>query len=668
MRQIIITLLSIGLLALNGCVVSKPNASYTSSADYNQRITVRDAHYQTKTSMLGHVSIGLGVAGGAYLGYQMQNGIVRQDGEIRKPIRPANAAIGALAGFATTNLIIYLMGKNKKTSATSADQWLRAANRNFIVYQKQSEISFTAIPRGADQNFLVKNFDDTKGFYRTFPSSSYKDLVFQNSINVIQRSEIPELINIQPNSRYIADAQIRYYESSTKIDELLEAQQRFGNVKYPVEKHAAELTFSIQDVMKFRSKFGQSSVYSDYVFEKIYPSLSLTDINTLVGYYPNAKKVKDAKHFAIEKCKDMSDFGLIKGFGNDFSNEIEERAIQIVLEDRSESPKRLEEFLAIFPKSSKLHRSDNSTYLGGWDLSKKLPKGSGIRMTKTSSDWITCEVGEFKNGKLSGTNCFYSDPIRIYSGEVENGKFKGSGTLKYKDGSNVYIGQFRDGTFNGHGKLCGERAVEYFPIAQNYIRNACYEGPWVNGKPYGQGKLESDDGEFWYKGSFIDGMFGGEGELRLQVSKDIFVPGIRVEGPWYNGKPDGSMAVRTWTLIGTIKAEETEEAHSWEELVPVIEKVDAKFKNYLKKQQANDKKQLAMCYRIKEEKAGLTDIFLDLVKKYTLTCTKNRQESSFELNAKGEYRFLFTFKNNKVFYNYSEAIKFALQETECNCN
>jgi hypothetical protein len=143
------------LCATTGCVVSKPDSTAISAPDYNQRVQVAQAHYCQKTTVAGYGYMLAGTAAAGYYGYTQNGGVVQQNGELREPVRAANAAIGALTGLAITNLTLYAIGRNKTTPSTSAERWLKKSNNRYKVYQKTNETSFTAIPIAAEGGYQV---------------------------------------------------------------------------------------------------------------------------------------------------------------------------------------------------------------------------------------------------------------------------------------------------------------------------------------------------------------------------------------------------------------------------------------------------------------------------------------------------------------------------------
>ncbi len=560
-----ILFLFIPLSIWSSCVVSKPDSSSITAPDYNSRVQVGGAHYKHRASLLGIGAVAAGTAAGGYLGYR-QEWTVRQDGEIRQPIHALNIGLGALAGFAVTNLSLHLMGKNKETESRDALKWLKKANPGYVLYQKSSETHFIAIPGNADGNYSVRSFDDTQGFFRCFPNSPRKEEIFEKSLGVIQRPELPALIALYPNGRHVAAAKLRYYELSPTIEALLEAQQRFPEVAFPLEQQAAERCKTLTDVEIFRGKFGTESRYNDYIFEKLYPSLGFADLLRLLDYFPNAASVIPAKTLAIRKCPDLPSLERLKNkWYPEFKTEMQDKGAALALENAVDFPSKLDRYAWLFPESPWLHTSGDTLYLGHWK--NGMPNGNGLR----KSGGKTYEYGFFAVGKLHGDygKQIY-DATQTYEGGFRHGQYHGKGKVWYHNGS-WYEGDFLFGDRHGKGKACGPETQRYFAL-NCQCSGGCYEGDWLEDYPDGYGKWTSDDGETWYEGYYRDGRFEGQGQLRIP-------PGLRISGNFKNGSPNGNIILKKWTLAGLISEQETVYANNWEAILPGVERLEEKWAN-----------------------------------------------------------------------------------------
>ncbi len=150
----------------------------------------------------------------------------------------------------------------------------------------------------------------------------------------------------------------------------------------------------------------------------------------------------------------------------------------------------------------------------------------------------------------------------VYSGDISDGKFNGTGTLIFPSGDKV-SGEFKDGYIHGHAKISkanGEKLEGQFkkgypsgPGVFSFSSDGEYIGEFDLGYFNGQGKLSYSDGQFFsgefsngdivdgayedgegtrYEGEFKDYNYHGKGKL-IYESGDIF------EGTFVDGALEG---------------------------------------------------------------------------------------------------------------------------------
>ncbi|CAB1432963.1 unnamed protein product [Pleuronectes platessa] len=114
-----------------------------------------------------------------------------------------------------------------------------------------------------------------------------------------------------------------------------------------------------------------------------------------------------------------------------------------------------------------------------------------------------------------------------YEGLWINGKPNGRGVLKWPDGR-IYTGEFKNGLEDGFG--------EFVAPFKTLNKNDHYQGHWKDGKMHGLGTYKYASGEV-YDGSFQDGMRHGHGMLRSgklnTSSPSVFI------GQWLQDKKTG---------------------------------------------------------------------------------------------------------------------------------
>lgn len=118
-------------------------------------------------------------------------------------------------------------------------------------------------------------------------------------------------------------------------------------------------------------------------------------------------------------------------------------------------------------------------------------------------------------------------PAQVYQGEMNRGRYHGSGKFTFLDTGDVYEGQFVDGRFQGQGLLT-RRDGSY------------YDGNWFAGLRNGQGTHRAANGVV-YEGQWLDGKQHGSGVM-------TWPNGVIFAGEWLEGRqvkgaitrPDGN--------------------------------------------------------------------------------------------------------------------------------
>lgn len=126
-------------------------------------------------------------------------------------------------------------------------------------------------------------------------------------------------------------------------------------------------------------------------------------------------------------------------------------------------------------------------------------------------------IGNFYEGKPSGSLTLYRSGKVYYSGQWKNGTFDGDGTL-YKEDGTVKSGIWEKGTL-----ISSEVEIE--------TEAGKYEGTIFNGRPDGFGKLSYRNGTE-YEGNWKNGEWNGVGQY---VAKND-----TVISDWINGKANGT--------------------------------------------------------------------------------------------------------------------------------
>ncbi|WP_373325949.1 hypothetical protein [Streptococcus suis] len=105
----------------------------------------------------------------------------------------------------------------------------------------------------------------------------------------------------------------------------------------------------------------------------------------------------------------------------------------------------------------------------------------------------------------------------IYTGEWQDGKRHGHGTMKWTNG-NYYEGEWLEDDRHGHGKMF-------------FVSGNTYDGYWENDKCHGQGKKVWTNGDI-YEGEWKGGNRHGQGNM-------YYADGGKYEGSWYSDRCSG---------------------------------------------------------------------------------------------------------------------------------
>ncbi|MCB9267735.1 MAG: hypothetical protein H6558_22145 [Lewinellaceae bacterium] len=278
---------------LSSCVVSKPDASYISDLDYNQRVEIRNAHYKRRISPLGVGALVAGTAAGGYLGYQ-SDVIVRQEGDVREPVAEANAAIGALLGFAAVNMTHYLLGLNRTKRVEDQQKWLRRSDKDYLLLRQNSKSDFWAMHQNSEgETYQVRNIQDVQDFIRAFPGSPHSDAVAAKGMDKLARKDLLALLELMPETTHRLSIMEAYARRSRSVGEAVEAFQRFRGLRQVAEAHALTLVRDIGDAEEFMAGFPNTS-YGPDVGAKAAPALqNLDETRRFLALFPDKMHQED---------------------------------------------------------------------------------------------------------------------------------------------------------------------------------------------------------------------------------------------------------------------------------------------------------------------------------------------------------------------------------------
>eukprot|EP00929_Paragymnodinium_shiwhaense_P087071 TRINITY_DN47379_c0_g1_i1.p1 TRINITY_DN47379_c0_g1~~TRINITY_DN47379_c0_g1_i1.p1 ORF type:complete len:964 (-),score=175.22 TRINITY_DN47379_c0_g1_i1:218-3109(-) len=173
--------------------------------------------------------------------------------------------------------------------------------------------------------------------------------------------------------------------------------------------------------------------------------------------------------------------------------------------------------------------SNGNVYVGEWLEGGAFMHGRGLYTWQDGSSY----EGQFVYNRLSGRGVkTWPEEGRKYSGDWKEDMMWGEGQLVCPEGESYY-GQFRKGSFHGRGTRVWGNGDKYVGDFSNGEQEGSgvfhcpsdgwiFEGSWLHGRMYGEGKISWPDGTV-YIGEWQDGIREGNGRLEWP------------DGSWYEG-------------------------------------------------------------------------------------------------------------------------------------
>lgn len=255
------------LMSVTSCLVNRPDLTGVTKKDYNSRREVKGARFVKRLNVPGIILTAAAPVAGAVAGYNM-NIVTMQKGTETKPVKPANAAIGAVAGYTVANFVNYCFGLNKRVTNANPEEWTKRINKDYrYIPETQKGNNFVVIDKHVESSYQVKNLNDTKQFYAVFPTSSYRDRVFKNSIEVCGRNDMPELLALDSKNRYADEAKKKYIVGSNTYEDLTTAVFRYPGIPLDYESMFASKVKNVANAIDFKTRFPNSSELRSVVWK-----------------------------------------------------------------------------------------------------------------------------------------------------------------------------------------------------------------------------------------------------------------------------------------------------------------------------------------------------------------------------------------------------------------
>jgi hypothetical protein len=224
-----VTYILILLLINSSCVSKKPFAKTISDPDYNQRYTADKPMFIKKENAIG-VSLSVGATAlGGYLSYNyglMKPTRVEND----RSSRIGSGIIGSIVTYSLTRIITRYIGKDKISDISDKNKWVKGLNNDFAYLNSDKTNQFKIMNTRVEPNYIVKNFNDVKDYHKAFPVSSYSEQMLAKALKIVDRDEIPKLLQMYPDSKLNTEFKVRYYELSNTISEIKGAYTTYPEV------------------------------------------------------------------------------------------------------------------------------------------------------------------------------------------------------------------------------------------------------------------------------------------------------------------------------------------------------------------------------------------------------------------------------------------------------
>lgn len=268
---------------LQSCYVLKPDSGSVSSADYNQRISITDPHYNRVLSPAGYGAMAASIAAGAYAG--MQAKIVQtQKGAVRTDNKPLNAIVGGMIGFGLNMLGNKIFQKERKVPVVDFEKWVKVSNNSYTAISN-SDSRYLTIQKSSENKFIVKNYKDAKDFLYAFPNSSYTGLVVNKAIEILSRNELVQIENITAGELNKTIVRKAIFEKSANTKDVLTASKMYVVAGLNIEALAARKVYEWSDVTAFSQEY-PNSAFRQMVFLNSLKNINRSDYANIIQYFP----------------------------------------------------------------------------------------------------------------------------------------------------------------------------------------------------------------------------------------------------------------------------------------------------------------------------------------------------------------------------------------------
>lgn len=385
---------------------------------------------------------------------------------------------------------------------------------NLILENEVSDSYFMYIaPQGSYPKFTFITKEDVDIYRQLYPSRPPKEAIGR-TLTLKNKFDTPFLLALlricdDPSQKQEIGGLITLNAQS-----LIELKRLQNDYKVlttaQLQNKAAQLVTNIGDFQYYKRWFN-TTPNDDAIISKIIPTCTLPELASILNDYPTTKHNN-----------------LIYSTASNIALTIDNPQKSAVIFDA------LKEFVVSFPDAPNLYCSNGYCYLGSFK--SKSPNPS--------------LAGQYWDEKFQ----------KLYRGIIINGQLNDENGVIYSNNDEYYKGVVKSNLPNGIGTAFGKSYYLGIDLSCDDKDNTGkYSGDWKVGYPDGWGRFSSCSDEFWYEGSFKRGDFHGKGTLRIPN-------GVRVEGNFVEGNPNGKILLSKWTLLGLVSKKAEGTAYSWAEV------------------------------------------------------------------------------------------------------
>lgn len=351
MKKIISSFLIISFLLSSSCTTSNYAVYNVAKTDgpFIQYELPSYVNEENTWSTILRWTITLGLAGTFGAAGDIAKKEAKKKGEDtdKQPGFAGGFVIGGLIGYWGGS---YVAGALKSSpepepnNEVGVKEWLSELDDD-LIYVSHTANSVKALPRTSEFSFHPRNIEDVKIFYRVFPNSDQKNNVFEYAYKNLGRGELPLLMALDPNSKFLNNAKSRYVSESEGVYQIISAIVKFPEYKESMEEKALNAVSSIEDAKIFFDHYSFDK-HSDVIINRLISKTNREHYPEIIEAFPNSDLTAALKDKYIETAGDFNETVKILEMYPESEKYISLRAGQFIKGDLT----KYDEYLKYFPK------------------------------------------------------------------------------------------------------------------------------------------------------------------------------------------------------------------------------------------------------------------------------------------------------------------------------